>query len=91
MVRVACVAAVVLALAAAPAKAAIYCVHQPGTSCRLGTINKGVNLQDALTAASASSVADGVLVGAGQYTGPFAYTGGSPVTIVITPPQNLTR
>jgi hypothetical protein len=50
------VAAVVLALAAVPAKAAIYCVHQPGTSCRLGTINKGVNLQDALTAASASSV-----------------------------------
>jgi len=81
MVRVACVVAAVLALAAAPAKAAIYCVHQPGTSCRLGTINKGVNLQDALTAASASSVADAVLVGAGQYTGPFAYTGGSPVTI----------
>jgi hypothetical protein len=75
------VVAAVLAVAAAPAKAALYCVHQPGTSCRLGTINKGANLQGALADASASGVADGVLVGAGQYTGPFTYTGFSPVTI----------
>jgi hypothetical protein len=75
------VVAAVLAVAAAPAKAAVYCVHQPGTSCRLGTINKGANLQGALADASASAVSDGVIVGAGTYTGPFTYTGFSPVTI----------
>jgi hypothetical protein len=63
------------------ASAATFCVHQPGGACGAGEIDKGANLQGALTDALASGGPDDVLVGAGQYTGPFSYNGLDAVNI----------
>ena len=67
-------AALIAALAvAAPAGAAEYCVHKVG-SCAAGTIDKGANLQAALSEAAASPASDVVRVRSGTYSGPFTYT-----------------
>ena len=63
------------------ASANTFCVHQPGDTCGQGQIDKGANLQAALNDALANPGSDDVLVGAGQYSGPFSYSGGSPVNI----------
>ena len=66
-----------VALAAAlpgAASAATFCVHQAG-GCGPGQIDKGANLQGALDDALAAGGPDDVLIGAGQYSGPFHYGG----------------
>jgi hypothetical protein len=63
------------------ASAATYCVHQPGGTCGPGEIDKAANLQGALSDALANFGPDDVLVGAGEYTGPFSYGGVDAVNI----------
>jgi hypothetical protein len=63
------------------ANANTFCVHQAGDPCGPGQTDKGANLQAALNDALANPGSDDVLVGAGQYSGPFSYSGLSPVNI----------
>jgi hypothetical protein len=63
------------------ASAATFCVHQPSDTCGPGQIDKGANLQGALTDALANGGDDDVLIGAGEYSGPFAYSGLAAVNI----------
>jgi hypothetical protein len=63
------------------AGAATFCVHQPGGGCGPGEIDKGADLQGALDDALAANGPDDVLVGAGQYSGPFSYGGAEAVHI----------
>ena len=75
-------AALIAALAvAAPAGAAEYCVHKVG-SCAAGTIDKGANLQAALSEAAGTPASDVVRVRSGTYSGPFTYTSDHPVEII---------
>jgi hypothetical protein len=63
------------------AGAATFCVHQPSAGCGPGQVDKGADLQGALDDALASNGPDDVLVGAGEYSGPFAYGGAQAVNI----------
>lgn len=73
--------ALVAVLIPGQTSAATFCVHQPGGSCGPGQIDKGADLQGALDDALAAEGPDDVLVGAGEFTGPFTYGGGQGLNI----------
>jgi hypothetical protein len=77
---------------AGPAAADTYCVHQGGATCAAGTTDEGANLQQALSDAAATPIADTVTLSAGTFTAPaggFQALGGSALQIVGAGPATI--
>jgi hypothetical protein len=77
---------------AGPAAADTYCVHQGGATCAAGTIDEGANLQQALSDAASTPVADTVTLSPGTFSAPaggFQALGGSELKIIGAGPSTI--